>query len=221
MFSIRKLIGSTRGQGLVELTLMIPMLIALGLGVVEVGNMINSYLVMSHLTREAANLASRQPGTKGSTQWATNINNGMTQAITSASPVIHLTGTGPSGPSQFKVYYSMVEWNPAAGPCGGGPIASGAADNYRIRRTSAGWPSNTVNWEYGSLGQPSQVGAHGSCAYLTLPEVKNLSTQGIVLHVVEVVYDYGPAKLTPVQNFIGILAPGIFYRRSVFMDVVG
>ena len=221
MSAIGRTIRSKRAQALVELTLMIPMLIALGLGVVEVGNMINSYLVMTHLTREAANLASRQPGTKGSTQWATNINNGMTQAITATSPVIHLTGTGPSGPSQFKVYYSMVEWNTALPACGGGPIASGAADRYRIRRTSAGWPSNTVNWQYGSLGQASQVGADGTCAYLTLPEVKNLSTQGIILHIVEVIYNYGPAKLTPVQNFIGVLAPGIFYRRSVFIDVVG
>ena len=221
MSAIGKVIRSKRAQALVELTLMIPMLIALGLGVVEVGNMINSYLVMTHLTREGANLASRQPGIKGSTQWSTNINNGFNQAITAASPTIHLTGTGPTGPNQFKVYYSMVEWNPAAGACGGGPIASGAADNYRIRRTSAGWPSSTVTWEYGSLGQASQVGADGTCAYLTLPEVKNLSTFGIVLHIVEVFYDYGPAKLTPVQNFIGVLAPGIFHRQSVFMDVVG
>ena len=53
MSAIRKVIRSKRAQALVELTLMIPMLIALGLGVVEVGNMINSYLVMTHLTREA------------------------------------------------------------------------------------------------------------------------------------------------------------------------
>ena len=111
MSAIRKVIRSKRAQALVELTLMIPMLIALGLGVVEVGNMINSYLVMTHLTREAANLASRQPGIKGSTQWSTNINNGMNQAITAASPVINLAGNGPTGPGQFKVYYSMVEWN--------------------------------------------------------------------------------------------------------------
>ena len=143
MFTIQKVIRSTRAQAFVELTLMIPMLIALGLGVVEVGNMINSYLVLSHFTREAANLASRQSGIKGSTQWATNINNGMTQAITAASPVMKLTGTGSTGPGQFKVYYSMVEWNTAAGACGGGPIASGATDNYRIRRSSSGWPSTT------------------------------------------------------------------------------
>jgi hypothetical protein len=196
------------------------MLIALGLGVVEVGNMINSYLVISHFTREAANLASRQPN-KGQPPWATNINNGIQQAIAAASPVINLTGTGSTGPSQFKIYYSMVEWDPAPGACGGGPIASGAADNYRIRRSNKASWAGSITWDYGSLAQTSQVGSNGDCAYLTLPEVKNLSTSGIVLHVVEVFYDYGPSKLTPVQNFIGILAPGIFHRQSVFMDVVG
>jgi Flp pilus assembly protein TadG len=219
MSAIRKVIRSKRAQALVELTLMTPMLIALGLGVVEVGNMINSFLVMTHLTREAANLASRQPGVKGSTQWATNINNGMNQAITAASPVINLAGTGPTGPGQFRVYYSMVQYTGVA--CGGGPIASGQPDNYHIIRSNqTGW-TGSVTWQYGSLGQASQVGADGTCAYLTLPEVKNLSTSGIVLHIVEVFYDYGPAKLTPVQNFIGVLAPGIFHRQSVFMDVVG
>ena len=178
MSAIRKVIRSKRAQALVEITLIMPMLIALGLGVVEVGNMINSYLVMTHLTREAANLASRQPGIKGSAQWATNINNGMNQAITAASPVINLAGSGSTGPGQFKVYYSMVEWDTGPGACGGGPIASGAADNYRIRRINkAGW-TGSVTWEYGSLGQASQVGAQGTCAYLTLPEVKNLSNVG-------------------------------------------
>jgi Flp pilus assembly protein TadG len=217
MFGLKKVICSNRGQSLVELTLMLPMLLALGLGVAEVGNMINSYLVMTHLTREAANLASRTPGIKGSTQWATDIENGLNAAFAAASPVINTTGT--PGSSQWRVYYSMIEWNPASGPCGA-PIASGQPDNYRIRRSNTGW-TGAVTWEYGSLGSSSQIGADGDCASIALPEVKNLSTSGIVLHVVEVFYDYAPSKLTPAQNFIANLVPGIFYRRSVFMDVVG
>lgn len=218
MFGLRKISCSNRAQALVELTLMMPLLIALGLGAAEVGNMINSYLVMTHLTREAANLTSRTPGIKGSSQWATDINNGLNAVIGAATPVINTTGT--PGPNQWRIYYSMIEWNPAAGPCGGGPIANGQPDNYRIRRNNAGWSAN-VTWEYGLLGPSSQIGADGDCASLALPEVKNLSTSGIVLHVVEVFYDYAPSKLTPAQNFIATLVPGLFYRRSVFMDVVG
>jgi Flp pilus assembly protein TadG len=217
MLGLRKVIRCNRAQALVELTLMLPMLLALGLGVAEVGNMINSYLVMTHLTREAANLASRTPGIKGLSQWATDIDNGLNAVITAASPVISTTGT--PGPTQWKVYYSMIEWDPAGGPCGA-PLAGGQPDNYRIRRSNTGW-SAALTWEFGSLTSSSQIGADGDCASNTLPEIKNLSTSGIVLHVVEVFYDYAPSKLTPAQNFIGALVPSIFYRRSVFMDVVG
>jgi len=99
-------------------------------------------------------------------------------------------------------------------------MANGQPDNYRIRRSNTGWTGN-VTWQYGSLSWNSNLGNDGECAYLLLPEVKNLSAQGLVLHVIEVFYDYAPSKLTPVEGFIGALAPGIFYRKTVFMDVVG
>ena len=220
---IRKYLGTKKGQSLVEMTFGIPMLIGLGFGVIEIGNMINSYLVLTHLTREATNIVSRQPGVKGTSQWATSVNADLNAVISKASPVINPTGSGARGPNQFKIYYSMVEWNTEPGVCPGGNLANGNPDNYRIRRDNTGltWTGN-VTWEYGALlNHASGVGNHGDCAYLLLPEVKNLSAQGLVLHVVEVFYDYAPSKLTPVEAFIGALTPGIFYRKTVFMDVVG
>ena len=217
---LRKYLRSQKGQSLVEMTFGIPMLIGLGFGVIEIGNMINSYLVLTHFTREATNIVARQPGVKGSTQWATSVNTDLNAVISKASPVINPTGSGARGPDQYKIYYSMVEWNTAPGACGGGPMANGQPDNYRIRRSNTGW-TGKVTWQYGSLSQNSNLGTDGDCAYLLLPEVKNLSTQGLVLHVIEVFYDYTPSKLTPVEGFIGALAPGIFYRKTVFMDVVG
>lgn len=47
------------GQGLVELTLAIPFLLILALGIVEVGRMLETIHNMSNLTREGANAASR------------------------------------------------------------------------------------------------------------------------------------------------------------------
>ena len=216
----KKMPFSNRGQTIVELTFVIPMLIALGFGVVEVTNRINSFLVLTHLTREAANITSRESGVKGTSQWATDINSDLSAVINQSSPVINPNGTGPTGPSQFKVIYSMIEWNTAPGACGGGKMANGTADNYRIRRSNTGWAGN-VTWQYGSLSQASKIGSDGDCAYLALPEVKNLSTQGLKLHVIEVFYDYTPSKLTPADAFISALATGLFYRRSVFIDVVG
>lgn len=221
MRSIGKYLHSKAGQSLVEMTFGIPMLIALGFGVVEMGNMIHSYLVLSHLSREAANVVSRETGIKGSPQWAASINADLDRVIDKAAPVINATASGPRGPSQYKIYYSMVEWNNSSGvPCPGADLANGQPDHYRIRRSNTNWAGN-VTWEYGTLNQSSSVGSDGDCAYLKLPEVKNLSTQGLELHVVEVFFNYAPSKLTPVEAFIGALTPGIFYRRTVFMDVVG
>jgi Flp pilus assembly protein TadG len=203
------------------MTFIIPILIGLGFGVIEVTNMINSYLVLTHLTREAVNLTSRESGIKGSSAWATDINTDLSTVIGQASPVINPGGTGSTGPNQYKIYYSMVEWRTDLSTCGAN-LANGQPDRYRIRRsnTGAGW-TGSVTWQYGSLSQSSRIGNDGDCAYLALPEVKNLSTQGLYLHVMEVFYDYGASRLTPAQAFITALTPGLFYRRSVFMDVTG
>lgn len=220
MLSLRTAFRSNRAQALVEFTLTLPLLIVLGLGAIEFGNMVHSYLVLTHLTREAANLTSRQPGIKGSSTWTTNINNGLDAVISSASPVISTAGTGPN---QWKVIYSMIEWDPGTN-CGF--LSDGTTeDHYKIRRSNAGWAAS-VDWEDGSLGQASKIGNDGACASASTDTewnagVKGLTTIGLTLHVVEVFYDYGPSKLTPVQNFIAAFVPGIFYRRTVFTDITG
>jgi hypothetical protein len=48
-----------RGQGLTELALALPALMIIALGVIEVNRAIETHQIMSTLTREAANLASR------------------------------------------------------------------------------------------------------------------------------------------------------------------
>ena len=49
----------TRGQALVEMTLIFPMLLTLTLGAVELANMIYTYQVMHHLVAQGASMASR------------------------------------------------------------------------------------------------------------------------------------------------------------------
>src|SRR5215470_441639 len=49
----------TRGQSLVEMTLIFPMLLTLTLGAVELANMIYTYQVMHHLVAQGASMASR------------------------------------------------------------------------------------------------------------------------------------------------------------------
>jgi Flp pilus assembly protein TadG len=210
MLAFQKMLQRSRGQALVELTLTMPLLLVLALGVVEFSNMINAYLVMTHVTREGANLASRLTGTKGSTAWVNGINGGLNNVISGASPVIKSTNT-----AQWEIMYSMVAWNAAAN-CGS--MTDGSPDRYVISRDTA---PNDPQWTYGALSQASQLGANGSCASAALPEVKDLSTQGLTFHVIEVFYDYGPSQLTPIGNFIGGFVPGTFYARTMFMDVTG
>ena len=54
-----KILRSTKGQSLVELTLIVPLMLLLVFGVVEVGSVISTYLTLTHTTREGANLTSR------------------------------------------------------------------------------------------------------------------------------------------------------------------
>jgi hypothetical protein len=114
----------------------------------------------------------------------------------------------------------MIVWD---GTKNCGVLSNGVTiDNFVIERGSSapGWVNPT--WSYGSLGPAnnSNIGVDGACAAVTLPSMKNI-TAGETLHVIEAFYDYGPNRLTPVANFIGSVLPGVFYTRSVFMDVPG
>lgn len=206
---------ANRAQALIELTLVLPLLLLLSLGVVEFSNMINAYLVLAHLTREAANIASREPGIKGQEPWSTNIVNNFNQLIAAASPVIR--NTTDAERQQWKIIYSIIEYG---GDNCGEPLASPATDpdKYRIRRSNAGWSSG-ITWEYGLLPVASRIGENGACAAIALPEVKQLTAINLRLHVVEAFYDYAPSRLTPLHNFIGMVTPQIFYRRTVFTDI--
>jgi len=50
----RKMIRHQKGQALVEMALIIPLLLVLLLGIFEFGRLFNAYLTVQHATREAA-----------------------------------------------------------------------------------------------------------------------------------------------------------------------
>jgi hypothetical protein len=201
----------------------LPLLIVLGFATIDVANMIKSYLVLMHVSREGANAVAREPGTKGSTSWAASVNNDLSTVVGSASSVIT-----SSNAAQWSILYSEVVWDTTPGACSGGPLASGAPDNYRIKRANTGW-TGAVQWTYpsgGGLSQPSKIGGDGVCASASSdPQwnqgIKGLTTTGLRFHVVEVFYNYGPSKLTPIQNFISSMTSRVFYVRTAFLDVMG
>lgn len=88
--------GSQRGQALVEFTLTLPILLLLVLGVVELSNMLNAYLVLAHLTREGANATSRETEPTG-------IDTDLDRVIAGAEPILRGDNTG-----QWTVIYSQI-----------------------------------------------------------------------------------------------------------------
>src|SRR3974390_1569275 len=101
MKPIQKTLRATKGQALVELTVMFPLMLALLYGAVEVGSVISDYLVITHTTREGANLISR--GTYPTTA--------LNAVIAAADPTLRSNNLG-----QYKVIYSRISQNPAI-PC--------------------------------------------------------------------------------------------------------
>jgi TadE-like protein len=101
MKPIQKTLRATKGQALVELTVMFPLMLALLYGAVEVGSVISDYLVITHTTREGANLASR----------GTLPNTALDAIITAAYPTLRSDNLG-----QYKVIYSKISQNLAI-PC--------------------------------------------------------------------------------------------------------
>lgn len=55
----KKMVRSRKGQSIIELTFITPLLLVLLLSMVEFGTLVSNYLTLTHLTREGANLASR------------------------------------------------------------------------------------------------------------------------------------------------------------------
>lgn len=228
MKPLQRLYLSTQASALIELAVILPVVLMLAFGAYEFGHAINSSVVLSHLTREAGNVLSREPTTIGSTTWATAINGNLVTVIDAAIPVVNRSGSGPTGPQQFNVIYSLVEWRADLPVCDRnlnitlpmsclGNIANGSQDRYRVRRSNTGW-AGSVTWTYGSLGRTSRMGADGTCACAKLPQIKQLTTQGLYLHIVETFYDFSAVRLTPLHRFIGDTILGELYRRSVYMQ---
>ncbi|MFQ5684289.1 MAG: TadE/TadG family type IV pilus assembly protein [Candidatus Binatia bacterium] len=195
----RKVLHSQSGQGIIELGLALPLLLLLSLGAIELSNMISTYLTLTHLTREGANLTSRGDGTSG------DITASLDAIITASKPALCSDGIGcTQNLGQWTVIYSQIVPDPTNNP-----------NLYQIKRDGA-------DWVRGSLGQTSKIGSDGNTvnwAEFGIDPASVTLTAGQTFHVVEVFYDYGPSKLTPIDNLTGNLLPELFYDRTIFRDV--
>ena len=163
-----RILRSKKGQSLIEISLIAPLMLMLAYGAVEVGSVISTYLVMSHTTREGANLASR----------GTPPNQTLDAIIAAAAPTI---GTGNQ--TQWRIIYSKIIPH---------PVNHGTAEPYNyIVDTSA-----TGQLLRGSLSKASKLGTPGTqVTQIQLPGIQNV-TANQTFDVIEVFYDYAPSIIT-------------------------
>ena len=170
--SVKKIIRSKKGQSLIELTLLFPLMLLLVYGVVEVGQIISTYLTLTHTSREGANLTSR----------GTQPNTALDAIIAAAAPTIRDDNLG-----QWRIIYSEIVQAPNT-PCLTPPTGCTYMIDAQIIR--------------GSFAHSSKIGGQGATVTTsTLPGIGNV-IQGQTFKVIEVFYDYGPNVITFIGNNI-------------------
>jgi Flp pilus assembly protein TadG len=130
--SLKKIIQSKKGQSLIELTLLFPLMLLMVYGVVEVGQIISTYLTLTHTTREGANLTSR----------GTSPDTALDAIILAAAPTIR-----NDNQIQWRIIYSEITQTPAT-PCLTPPTGCTYEISDQIVR--------------GSMAESSQLGAVGA-----------------------------------------------------------
>jgi TadE-like protein len=172
--STKQFIHSKKGQSLIELTFITPLMLLLVFGVVEVGSIISTYLTLTHTTREGANLTSR----------GTDPDDALTAIIAAGAPTID-----NSNLTQWRVIYTRIGPAPApAAPCVAAPCT------YVVEQQIT----------QGSLGQISQIAPGGDGSTVTQTSLPGIETVGPnqKFHAIEVYYDYSPNVITFVGNGI-------------------
>jgi hypothetical protein len=164
---------SRKGQSLIELMLIAPLMIALAYGALEVGSVISTYLTMSHTSREGANLASR----------GTLPNPALDAIILAAAPTLR-----DANKAQWKVIYSRIIPN---------PVNPGANEPYNFIVDTA----FDGQIPRGNLSKASKLGTPGTpVTQAILPGIQNVKLQKF--HVIEVFFDYAPSIITYVGRGI-------------------
>jgi len=178
-----------KGQAIVEVALMIPFLLVLTLGIIELSNAIDTYMVLSELTREGASMTSRgTPADKSGPN-----NDAFDAIIAGGAPIIDA-----ASPVKWKVVYSRI--GPSNDPNNPNGCANTGTNYIVLERKERGAHSGTT-----------QVGT--LCGAALLPGIGAMGA-GQSLHVIEVYYAY--ATITGLEHYGINVGASPFYRRSVF-----
>jgi hypothetical protein len=173
-----------------------PLMVALAYGALEVGQVISTYLTLTHTTREGANLVSR--GTPVDLPGPSN--DALDTIIAAAGSTLSTTNQ-----AQWRIIYSRVVRDPAV-PCPAEPC------KYMVDTKLGGQIIR------GNLNKQSKLGTPNGSQIppSVLPGIENVK-DGQVFHVFEIFYDYAPNILT----YIGKGIKTDFYDRTIFTNVSG
>ena len=186
-----RMLRSKKGQSLIELMLIAPLMMALTFGAIEVGSVISTYLTMSHTTREGANLTSR----------GTLPVQALAAVVLAAAPTL-----STANQRQWRIIYSRIIPDPVN-------PGTAAPYNFIVDNTK---PDGQLSAATGTLNKPSKLGPPGTPVNQTiLPGIQNVSSQKF--HVIEVFFDYAPSIITYVGKGINT----DLYERTIFTDVSG
>ena len=190
----KRILSSKKGQSLIELTFIAPLMLLLIFGVVEVGSVISTYLRIAQLTREGANLTSRGDPCNSP---PTSPCQALDDVKKAALPFL-----GPYNQAQWKIIYSKITQDPTV-PCNPPLTPCRYIISYQNNSNS-----------YGTLGRTSQIGNLNDV--VTLPGVATVQ-ESQTFHAIEIFYDYGPSIIT----YVGKMINRNFYERTIFTDVSG
>jgi hypothetical protein len=171
--SIESKLRSQKGQSLIELTLLAPLMIFLTYGAIEVGSVISTHLTMTHTSREGANLASR----------GTTANQTLDAIVAASSDTFR-----SSNQANWKIIYSKLVQdttipcpNPPTTPC-----------TYRINSQIT----------RGLLVKNSKLSTNGAINdIVAIPGIDGVK-EGQTFHVIEVFFNYAPSIITYVGRGI-------------------
>jgi len=202
----RKRENYKRGQALVEMTLILPMLLTLTLGAVELANMIYTYQVMHHLAAQGANMAARlTPPTT-----LDDVMNGVIDAscpIISRGPLLVPT-CPPSNAVKWRVIYTQM------GPDTSQPDPKPyIVTEQRVVGAGAVDSSKRICASCGLAATYTCDPATGGCVTPNVPNIATIGS-GQSLYAFEVFYDYSP--ITVLGNFVGDTFAANLYERSIF-----
>jgi hypothetical protein len=187
---------NARGIAALELAIILPLLCMMVFGIIDIGRLVDARLVVTDLSREGANLSSR------------DLNPGTGSELTDVLAYLQGSSSPLNMATSGEIYITTI----AAGATASSP------DPTITSQVSAGSLStaSTISSSATDLGLPSEIYKH--LVFNTANQVADV----LGVSVVEVYYQYTP--ITPLASFVpGLLtaAGTVIGSRAIFCSSGG